>query len=252
MLGQNFAAGDVIYREGDESDRVFLIEAGEVEVFKHSEEEEEDVLLAVLHRGEIFGEAGVVRDRPRGTTTRCCTAVKILVIEKKDFVAAFGGTTDLGFRVLKALCERLASADERIVSRWAPQNAARQEDVKRLRLLPASSAVAKQIGSDGIEIAKLPFRVGRLPLGLRKTKTESQTLLLHTPAQYQLAEKHFAIEFHDGQLVIIDLGSKLGTVVNGVRISTFEHVSVAGLVAGENLVIAGGLESPYRFTVAVE
>lgn len=249
MKTRTMRPGEYVYHEGGESDAVYLVESGEIEVLKAAQDEQ--VLLAVLRRGDLFGEVGVIRGKPRGTTTRARVEAKLLVIDKPDFLAAFGGGNDIAMRVLHALCERLASADQQIVSRWTPPEAVREGQFRRIALLPASPTVARQIGSDGVAIEALPFRVGALESGTGTPRARENRLALHTHEKYQLANSHFAIELRDGLLVIADLGSHLGTMVNGVRISGFEHVSTAGLMPGDNLVVAGGLESPYRFTVRV-
>ena len=69
----------------------------------------------------------------------------------------------------------------------------------------------------------------------------------------QLGENHFQIEVGpDGALIVRDLESWLGSVVNGRRISTFERFeagAIANLNAGDNEIVAGGQWSPIRFTL---
>ena len=56
----------------------------------------------------------------------------------------------------------------------------------------------------------------------------------------------------DGRLMVRDLGSYLGTVVNGTRIAHFEQSASADLLFGDNSVQTGGLDSAYRFRIIVE
>ncbi|MDJ0949514.1 MAG: cyclic nucleotide-binding domain-containing protein [Alphaproteobacteria bacterium] len=249
MKTRAFADGTNIYREGGPSDAVFMVERGEVEVFKAAHDEQ--VAIAVLKRGDIFGEVGVIRNRRRGTTTRAKGDCRLLVIPKAVFLAAFGNANELALRVLNALCERLANADEQIVHRWTPPETVHEGAYKEIRLRPASETVEKQIGADGLVLATLPFRVGAVHGDAMAPHASESRLALHVHEKFQLSPSHFAVEIEDGNLVVADLGSLLGTLVNGVRVSGFERVNSAGLVRGENLVVAGGLDSPYRFTVTV-
>src|SRR6516165_9987927 len=50
-----FQSGDVVIRQGDEPDRFYIVADGEVDVVQHRVEGT-DVLVATLHRGEVFGE----------------------------------------------------------------------------------------------------------------------------------------------------------------------------------------------------
>ena len=250
MKTRKLAPGEEIYREGAASDCVYVVEEGEIEVRKTTHGQQ--VRLAILKRGDIFGEVGVIRGMPRSTTTVALGKVRLLVMPKEDFLGAFGSGNDLTFRVLNALCERLAGADEQIVSRWAPREAVKKGAYKEIQLLPDSEPVAKQIGSDGLFVRHLPFRVGALEGGSGMPFASDSELAMYTHEKFQLSHGHFVIDLRDDNLVVADLGSHLGTVVNGVRVSGFEHVSTAGLTYGENSVIAGGLDSPYRFVVQVE
>jgi len=67
----------------------------------------------------------------------------------------------------------------------------------------------------------------------------------------QLGEGYLQIEAgSDGVLIVRDLESWLGIVVNGRRISTFERFetgAIANLHAGDNEILAGGQWSPIRF-----
>ena len=91
---QHFEPGDMIFRQGDLGDSVYVIEEGECDVFR--EQNGEQNLLATLGRGEYFGEMALLSDRTRNATIRARTAMRVLIIPKADFnklrqsVPAFG------------------------------------------------------------------------------------------------------------------------------------------------------------------
>lgn len=73
-------AGDVVLREGGESDRFFVIESGLVEVTQAGE---------VLRRegpGEFFGEIGLLRDVPRTATITAVEDTVLLAMDRDDFL----------------------------------------------------------------------------------------------------------------------------------------------------------------------
>jgi len=59
------------------------------------------------------------------------------------------------------------------------------------------------------------------------------------------------IERRDGSYYVSDLRSTLGTIVNGQSIGEHFRGDDAPLRAGENEVIAGGVDSPFVFSVFI-
>ena len=250
MKEDSYTAGQVIYREGGPGDAIFIIKEGEVAVLRDVSGEE--VRLAVLRKGAIFGETGVLHDRPRSTTTRALGNITRVTISKETFLSTFRKDNPLALPLLRMLCERLSQADSRLVEQRIYSEGARLIEVASIRLLPASTEMRGQIGGEGMVIADLPFRVGRHALPGEKPDSVLAELMLRIPISGQLSPRQFAIEEITGRLVLRDLQSHLGTLVNGVRIASFEQSDTADLTFGENEIQAGGLESPYRFRVIEE
>jgi len=242
-------AGHIVYSEGDESDAVYIVSEGEIEVARASGDE--PVVLARLRRGQLFGEMGVIADRLRSTTTRAATDVSPLSIGKQDFLDAFGPNNKLALKVLRTLCERLSNADQRILDAVRREGAPVGE-VGRIRRLPGSHIVEAQIGAEGIEIGDLPYRVGRRAEPGEPPQETPMSLAMHAQEGYQISLEQFAIDEAGGRLMVQDLGSHLGTLVNGQRIASFEQSQTADLGFGETEIQAGGSTSDYRFRIIVE
>jgi MFS family permease len=81
-----FAAGDVVVREGDESDRFYVIESGTVRVTAA-----DGHLLRVEGPGEYFGEIGLLRDVPRTATITAEDDVVLLALDRDEFLGAVTG-----------------------------------------------------------------------------------------------------------------------------------------------------------------
>lgn len=249
VLERNYRPGQMVYSEGEPGDAVYIIEEGEIEVLRDAGRT--PVVLAVLRRGQIFGEMAVLRDKPRSTTTRSVGNARLVAIGKEDFLAAFKGSNPLALPLLRMLCERLLRAETKLIQNRLFSEAAPVTEIARMRLLPASKEVEAQIGSDGIEIAGLPFRLGGRPLGSDSTRSDGG-VFLRAPDSAQLSPNQFVVEEQAGRLYLRDLGSHLGTLVNGRRVASFEERSVADLTFGENLIQAGGVDSPYVFHILIE
>ena len=76
-------------------------------------------------------------------------------------------------------------------------------------------------------------------------------LQLDDTVPFRVSRNHFAIEKSDLGYLVRDLGSALGTIVNGEPIGHHFRADDVPLQAGENEVIAGGSDSPFVFSVFV-
>jgi CRP-like cAMP-binding protein len=250
VQAEQIAAGTIIYHEGDPSDAVYMIESGAIEVLR--EHDRELMRLGVLRRGEIFGETGVILEHPRSTTMRALSASALIRIDRQRFLEIFPPDNPIALPLLRMLCERLTEANRQLSEVSTLSAGAAREHAGRMVLLGASAAVETQIGRLGLNITKLPFRIGRRSRAGEPPSASEGELLLSAQGAYQLSLQHCAITELGGTLAVRDLGSALGTLVNGKRIADFEGVRVATLCFGLNDIVAGGADSPYRFTLLIE
>ena len=85
---RRYAPGEVILREGDVGTSFFMLAEGEVEVGRGRPPDE--VVLARLHRGTVFGEMALVSRAPRAATVRALGEVDALEIDRADLEAHAG------------------------------------------------------------------------------------------------------------------------------------------------------------------
>ena len=83
-----FEPGQVIFREGDRGELLYVITEGEVEVVKQVPGREETPLRR-LGTGECFGEIALVSDAPRSATVRALAATSVLAVDREAFQAMF-------------------------------------------------------------------------------------------------------------------------------------------------------------------
>jgi NADH dehydrogenase len=76
---QHFEPGDIVFRQGDLGDNVYVIQSGECEVLRGG------AILTTLTPGEYFGEMALLSDKTRNATVRARTAVDVVLIAKGDF-----------------------------------------------------------------------------------------------------------------------------------------------------------------------
>jgi MFS family permease len=81
----SFPAGSVIFRQGDEGDRFYVIEDGEVEISV------DGAPPKVEGRGGYFGEIALLRDVPRTASVSARTAVELYALDRDEFIGAVTG-----------------------------------------------------------------------------------------------------------------------------------------------------------------
>jgi CRP/FNR family cyclic AMP-dependent transcriptional regulator len=134
--------------------------------------------------------------------------------------------------------ERMAS--DAVISENVTISIAAQTDTLRAR-----------IGAAPIQVVDLPYVVGRLPIPGEAEPARHPNLLIQDEAPFRLSRDHFMITRLQNGLLILDLGSTLGTMVNGHSIGHHFMKDEAPLRRGENRIVAGGRGSPFEFTVSV-
>jgi pSer/pThr/pTyr-binding forkhead associated (FHA) protein len=122
----------------------------------------------------------------------------------------------------------------------------------RLTVLPASQELGSQIPAEGISVTRFPFSVGRLPLPKEPEPSVAIDLTLADSKPFRLSRQHFALSRHQDKPVVMDLGSTLGTEVNGEPLGYHFGKDFEFLKVGETRIVAGGLDSPFTFTVLME
>jgi CRP/FNR family transcriptional regulator, cyclic AMP receptor protein len=80
-----YAPGDIIYREGDASDSVYLIKTGKVELVD-TYPETGQVIAKTLSSGKVFGEVELIDRKVRSSTARATEQVKLLVFSHEEIL----------------------------------------------------------------------------------------------------------------------------------------------------------------------
>jgi CRP/FNR family transcriptional regulator, cyclic AMP receptor protein len=102
-----------------------------------------------------------------------------------------------------------------------------------------------------VGLSNLPFIVGRGSVAREGLPPLQPDLKLDDTVPLRLSRNHFMIEKRDKSYYVRDLSSTLGTIVNGQPIGEHFRSDEAPLRAGENEVIAGGVDSRFAFSVLV-
>lgn len=120
-LGRVYEDGEIVMRQGDMGECMFVIQEGKVGVYMQREGEE--VLLAEPGEGEVLGEMAIFERQPRSATVKAHGRARILTIDKKSFLRRVHEDPSLAFRMLQTLSHRVRELDEEVARLRSEQKA---------------------------------------------------------------------------------------------------------------------------------
>jgi CRP/FNR family transcriptional regulator, cyclic AMP receptor protein len=260
-MRRRFEQGEVLFRQGDPSDVAIQILSGSAEVLRHAGDDA--IVLGAVQAGEFVGEMGVLEDRPRSATVRAASALEAELIERQAFLDRVSAEPELARKLLVRMSARLRDVEDMLTRIYThgSEDAARDRPAapvpvpaaasSRIVLAAGTKRLRAVIGGDPIAIDRLPFTVGRRPEEGQAAPLIAPDLAIPEPAPYRLSRAHFSLIAEGGEVVVRDLGSTLGTIVNNRSIGRDFPLDSVPLRPGENTIVAGGTGSPFVFAVTL-
>jgi CRP-like cAMP-binding protein len=81
-----FGPGDVLFRQGEDGDRLFVVKSGVLEVVTVPTDGTEPVVVAYLGTGEVIGELALLTGSPRSATVRSPERAEVFAVDKSVFL----------------------------------------------------------------------------------------------------------------------------------------------------------------------
>jgi len=214
-------AGEVILVEGERGREMYIIEEGQVEIFRKTDGGE--LRIGLLDAGDFFGEMGLLDDQPRAASARAAVDTRLLCIDQTTFEQMIRRHPELSIRIMRSLCQRLRAATSGAPGPPVPSQAPAPG-----RLVPKPS------GSEAPLPEKREIRIGRFDAA---TKTEPDVDLAPYDVKRLTSRRHAAILREGGDLFLLEeFATANGTFVNGQRIATGVKVRI---VDGDELRFGG-------------
>jgi CRP-like cAMP-binding protein len=83
---EEFGPGALVFRQGDQGDRLYIVKSGALEVLAAPADGAEAIPVAYLGTGEVLGELALLTGSPRSATLRCPERAEVFVLEKPVFL----------------------------------------------------------------------------------------------------------------------------------------------------------------------
>lgn len=109
-LGKVFKDGEVIIRQGEVGNCMYVIQEGEVGVY--IDQEGQEIQLAVRKEGDFVGEMAIFERDVRSATIRALGQVRVLTIDKRNFLRRISEDPSLAFRIVETMSSRIRELSE--------------------------------------------------------------------------------------------------------------------------------------------
>ena len=113
-LGSVYEDGDVIVRQGDLADCMYVVQSGEVEVVQATSGGEQR--LALLGSGDFFGEMAVFEKEVRSATVRAHGEARALKVDKKTLLRRIKEDPLLAVNLLQTMSHRIRELNAQLAS----------------------------------------------------------------------------------------------------------------------------------------
>lgn len=114
MERMNLQDKQLVFEEGAQSDGAYLVLQGEIEIL--AKRDGVDHFLARLSSGEVFGEIGLIAERPRSASARARGPASLLRISRAEFERLLNEDPREIKTFLSALIDRLLVMNEKFLT----------------------------------------------------------------------------------------------------------------------------------------
>jgi CRP-like cAMP-binding protein len=102
---RSYAKDEIVFCEGEPGDELFIIQKGSVKIIKITDNNE--ILLAVLKTGDIFGEMALLESKPRAAGAVAYENCQLMAVNKENFQQMIKTQPQLIARLTTLLSERI-------------------------------------------------------------------------------------------------------------------------------------------------
>jgi len=112
---RRFGAGEVVFREGDESSTCYIVRSGRARAVREHTDGR-SITLATFGPGDIFGELAMFDDERRSATIEAIEATEAIAILSGDMRRLLREHPDIAVKLLSSLVQRLRQTNERLTA----------------------------------------------------------------------------------------------------------------------------------------
>ncbi|HEY3121579.1 MAG TPA: cyclic nucleotide-binding domain-containing protein [Vicinamibacteria bacterium] len=219
----HYKKGHVLFREGDEGDDMYVIQSGRVAIKKKVKDAE--ATLAILEKGDFFGEMAILDRAPRSATAEVSEDGDLIVISSETFGDMIKANPEIAIRMLRKQSIRLRETNKQL-----------EEAVGGGGLMPAPATEAQAptpptastlqtealayfispVSGNVFPVFTSEARIGRFD---SVTGTRPEVDLTNEDQSRNISRRHARVVIKDGKYFVAEeIGTMNGTYLNGKKL----------------------------------
>lgn len=108
---KDFPDGEIIIKEGEAGDTLFLIKSGKVKVYSQNNEKKQETILTYLESGDHFGEMSLISGEPRSASVVAVSPVEVWELTKPVFDTLIMNNPSITLTLTHLLTQRLKESN---------------------------------------------------------------------------------------------------------------------------------------------
>lgn len=145
-----FKSGDHLFHENEESYHFYIVQSGQVEVYK-KDEHGARLPLAIIEAGQPLGELAMIDRKPRSASAMALNSVSAVLVPEAAYRQLLNELPVWAKSVMQALVERLRKANE-VIRQQGALNPALVNQITASEFDP--DITATEIDLDGFKTSK--------------------------------------------------------------------------------------------------
>ncbi len=109
----SFKTGDILFKEGDTTYHFYVIQEGEVEIFKTGADGKK-IVLGVVTAGSSLGEFAMLDHMPRSATAQAMTHVSAALVSEDAYQQLIEELPDWAVAVMRGMIDRIRATNDLI------------------------------------------------------------------------------------------------------------------------------------------
>jgi CRP-like cAMP-binding protein len=220
----HFENGHVLFHEGDEGDDMYIIQSGRVAIKKKVKDG--DTTLAVLEKGDFFGEMAILERMPRSATAEVVEEGDLIVISGEMFGDMIKANPEIAVRMLRKQSIRLRETNRQLETVMAmggmpgtaeappppppPTSGTLQAEAKAYFISPSTGNVFPVFSNEAL-LGRFDSVTGQSP----------EVDLTKEDQSRNISRRHARLVTKDGKFFIAEeIGTMNGTFLNGKKLPT--------------------------------
>jgi CRP-like cAMP-binding protein len=221
----HFPEGHVLFREGDHGEDMYIVQSGRVAIKKKVKDGE--TVLAVLEKGDFFGEMAMLERLPRSASAEMQEAGDLIVISGDMFGDMIKSNPEIAVRMLRKQSIRLRDTNKQLEEalRGQPTAAPVREPAHTPAKVPTEGTMQAEAQAYFISVSTgnvFPVFSNEALLGRYDSVTgmRPDVDLTNEDQSRNISRRHARLVTKDGKhFVAEEIGTMNGTYLNGKKLA---------------------------------